>query len=169
MKNTTGGHLGRNIDSIYLGKVITCRHYDKSGDDYLRIHLYNGTNDYSLFETLRNVRGANQGELYLQLHSRVYTANGVPSKRRWKLQGGSKGHITKLWQLTDHHAYGDIKGSKDLVLVYSDTGFKAPEMTSFQFLIAKGKKNDTGFIHLWINGEFDEEIDRVINQLRNDH
>ena len=70
-------------------------------------------------------------------------------------------YISGVYFLDENKAYADMKGTKDLLLLRASSNWKTGNVLEIKIYVAKGKKNDWGFIQMWLDGEFDEEMKQL--------
>jgi len=126
------------------------------------------TNDYPLLDNLKISRGKLKGLLKFTLSEFDYTSEDVRRKVRWKLQNNKKqngkaviGHITKLASVTSKRFVGDVKGTKDKVLLISND-----DMTILYLFIIPEAKSDYTMVDEFGDGDLDVDLNKAIKRMQ---
>jgi len=140
-------------------------------------------NDYYRFERLQNQKSkmrlnctaSSKSYPDFELKSFVYIGENTHTKAGHKrksdlsLTSGAGKHITSIYKpdLERGFAYGDVKGTADLLLfVTSDFGISADgtisDGTTVEVFICRGKKSEKNAVfNLLTDGELDSEIAQI--------
>jgi len=119
-------------------------------------------NKYSPFWVSFLQRGPNKGKMKFLLKSQDYTTEIAQRKEHWKFVNASSkiGHITKLKPVAKNRFTGDIKGTRDKILVLLRGDFD-----SLIVVILPGKKSDYTIDQEFADGALDEEIDYLTSKV----
>ena len=106
------------------------------GESKTRYDVQNATWDYSIFDNL-----SKKGKLWFYLTDGDYTQERNPLRKgRFKLVANQKigrsAHLSKVFEINETYAYGDIKNCSDLFL-YSISS----DLRVIDLFIAQGQRN----------------------------
>jgi hypothetical protein len=112
------------------------------------------TQSYNEFESLRN----KQGELFIYFGDVPQKFNGGIYRRANKAITKGK-NISSIFvpDVLQNLAYGDIRGTKDAILIQFDS-----DCTTIEIFVARGQKNNS--YNLWlmfVGGELNNEISKL--------
>ena len=147
------------LDSMYKAVLVQKKQYVKGAgnSDYVEFIVTDSTKNYEPFEELRNTRGKRADRLIFKLQSKDYTNEAMRRKVKWKLAIKSH-HISKIFPLVDNKAQADLISPNDSLLLVSEKNWSFEGLQSIKIYVGKGKRNDKGFIQMFLNGDLDEEM-----------
>ena len=111
------------------------------------------TQSYNEFESLRN----KQGELFIYLVMYLKSLMGHLQEANKAITKGKNISSIFVPDVLQNLAYGDIRGTKDAILIQFDS-----DCTTIEIFVARGQKNNS--YNLWlmfVGGELNNEISKL--------